>query len=83
LVCPRLGLSVWFSGHSARAGQTLAKKAIKVKISAGGKSSHRVLAFQTLKWRKNTRSDFSCQAFSETLKSGTAAHPLFPGCKQS
>jgi hypothetical protein len=40
LVCPRLGLSVWFSGHSARAGQTLAKKAIKEKISAGGKSSH-------------------------------------------
>jgi hypothetical protein len=31
LVCPRLGLSVRFSGHSARAGQTLAKKAIKEK----------------------------------------------------
>jgi hypothetical protein len=42
LVCPRLGLSVWFSGHSARAGQTLAKIAIKEKISAVEKVAHRI-----------------------------------------
>jgi len=38
-----------FSGHSARAGQTLAKKMIKAKISAGKKAEHRVLSFQAQK----------------------------------
>jgi hypothetical protein len=53
-----------FSGHSARAGQTLAKKIIKAKKSAGEKAAHRFQSFQRLKSEKNTRSLFPCQAFS-------------------
>jgi hypothetical protein len=34
-----------FSGQSARAGQTLAKKAIKIKKSAGDKANHRFCPF--------------------------------------
>jgi hypothetical protein len=53
-----------FSGHSARAGQTPAKKIIKAKISAGVKAEHRVHSFQAQNFWKNTRSPFPCQAFS-------------------
>jgi hypothetical protein len=34
-----------FSGHSARAGQTLAKKEIKVRKSAVAKAEHQVNSF--------------------------------------
>ena len=63
-----------FSGHSARAGQTLAKEAIKVKKSAGAKAGHRVESFIVQKFKKNTGSIPACQAFSkEGAIRGTSA----------
>jgi hypothetical protein len=53
-----------FSGHSARAGQTLAKK-IKAKIFAGIEAEHRVHSFHAQKSQEDTVPPFSCQAFSE------------------
>jgi hypothetical protein len=51
------------SGHSARSGQTLAKKEIKAKKSAIVNAEHRVDSFQTQKIEKNTSLPFPCQAF--------------------
>jgi hypothetical protein len=41
-----------FSGHSARAGQTLAKEAIKVKKSAVDEASHRFRPHLLSNWEK-------------------------------
>jgi hypothetical protein len=52
-----------FSGHSARAGQTLAKEAIKVKKSAVAKAEHLVHSFNVKKVRKKYRVNACLSSF--------------------
>jgi hypothetical protein len=52
-----------FSGHSARAGQTLAKKAIKVKKSAVEKAEHRIHSSTVEKAQKKYRANACLSSF--------------------
>jgi hypothetical protein len=54
-----------FSGQSARAGQTLAKQAIKVKKSAVGEASHRFHPFVQNGSHTITGPMRACQVFSK------------------
>jgi hypothetical protein len=61
-----------FSGHSARAGQTLAKEAIKVKKSAVVKSEHPVHSFNVHKVEKKYRVNSCLSSFFKTAFSKQA-----------
>jgi hypothetical protein len=54
-------------GHSARAGQTLAKKAIKIKKPPGRKILHGFHSVEVKKRGKNTGLLRACQAFSKSI----------------
>jgi hypothetical protein len=64
-----------FSGHSARAGQTLAKEAIKVKKSAVAKAEHRVHSFNVQKVRKKYRVNACLSSFFKRGGNQGPPHP--------